>query len=128
VGALADRFSATFCVTIPLIVTVDEPNVIVAPTVTGALAVVYPVPDAEMFAEPRFTPVTVGCVAGVVAPALIVTLADEIVTFVVSLLDRFTVTALGAGVGRVTANVAVLPNPSDVLAGSRIIPGAWSVI
>jgi hypothetical protein len=85
------------------------------------------VADAVMFAEPRFTPVTVGCVVGVVAPALIVTLADEIVTFVVSLLNRLTVTALAAGLGRVMANVVVPPNPSDVLAGRPIIPGAWSV-
>jgi hypothetical protein len=40
VGALADRFSATFWVTIPLIVTFCDANVMVAPTCTVALACV----------------------------------------------------------------------------------------
>ena len=37
-GAAAERFSATFCVVIPLIVTVGDAKLIVAVTCTGALA------------------------------------------------------------------------------------------
>jgi hypothetical protein len=39
-GAGAERFSATFCVVIPLIVTVGDAKLIVAVTCTGALAAV----------------------------------------------------------------------------------------
>ena len=105
-----------------------EPNVIVAPTGTDALAVVYPAADAVMFAEPRFTPVTVGCVAAGVAPALIVTLADEIVTFVrcrrLSGSPSQHCCRSGQGHGKCRGG----PSPSDVLAGSPTIPGSWSVL
>ena len=61
--------------------------------------------------EPRFTPVTVGCVAAGVAPALIVTLADEIVTFVGVAACQVHRHSTAAGVGRVMAKVAVAPEP-----------------
>ena len=58
-----------------------------------------------MSADPRFTPVTVGCWAGVVCPCAIVTLDGEIVTLEVSLLTRSIVTPpTGAPVTRLTGN------------------------
>ena len=54
---------------------------------------------------PMFTPVTWGCVAGVVAPAAIVTVDGDTVTLVVSELARVTVTPpVGAGEGSVMGN------------------------
>jgi hypothetical protein len=71
-------------------------------------------------ADPIPAPVTCGCVAGVVAPAAIKTLAGT-VTLVVSLLARFTVTPpAGAGCDRATANVADCPSATVVVAGTLI--------
>ncbi len=73
-----------------------------------------------MVADPIPAPVTCGCVAGVVAPGAMETLAGA-VTFDVSLLVRFTVTPPGgAGCGRVTGNAADWPSPTVVLAGALI--------
>ena len=70
------------------------------------------------------TPVTWGCVAGVVAPCAMVTDAGEMVTFDVSLLDRFTVTPpAGAAVPRVTFRLVDCPSPTFVLAGRPMVPG-----
>ena len=66
----------------------------VAETCTGPLPLLYPVAAAVMLAEPKLTPVTFGCVAGVNWPAVMVTLAGETVTLDVSLLVRVTVTSL----------------------------------
>src|SRR5450759_654731 len=74
-----------------------------------------------MVADPIPAPVTCGCVAGVVAPPTINTLAGT-VTLDVSLLSRFTVTPLaGAACDRVTANVADSPSPTVVVAGTLIV-------
>jgi hypothetical protein len=51
----------------------------------------------------------------------------EMVTFEVSLLDSVIVRALGAGVARLTAKVAVPPSPTVGFEGRVIDPGAWSV-
>jgi hypothetical protein len=58
-----------------------------------------------MVADPRLTPVTVGCEAGVVWLAAMVTVAGDIVTLLVLLLDRLTVTPpAGAGEDKLIAN------------------------
>ena len=65
--------------------------------------------EALMFADPKLTPVTCGCVAGVVCPAAILTLAGDTVTLVVSLLLSVTVRAELRFVLRVTVPVIVPP-------------------
>jgi hypothetical protein len=45
----------------------------------------------------------------------------------VSLLASVMVTATGAGAPKLTANVAVPPNPTVALVGNTIVPGAWTV-
>ena len=60
-----------------------------------------------MLADPKFTPLTCGCVAGVVCPAAMLTVVGDTVTFVVSLLLSVTVTPPdGAAAGKVTVNAA----------------------
>ena len=74
------------------------------------------------------TPVTCGCAAGVVCPAATVTLAGEIVTLVVSLLLKLTVTPpAGAAVPRVTAKAADWVGPTVTPDGSVMVPGATTV-
>jgi hypothetical protein len=64
----------------------------------------------------RLTPVTNTCVADVVAPAAMKTLAGDTVTFDVSLLARLMVTPpVGAFANRDTANVLNPPIPTDTL-------------
>jgi hypothetical protein len=71
-------------------------------------------------AEPMPAPVTCGCVAGVVAPAAMETLAGT-VTLDVSLLTRFTVRPpAGAGADKDTVNVADCPSATVVVAGTLI--------
>ena len=60
-----------------------------------------------MVTEPTLRPVTWGCVAGIVAPAAMVTAAGDTETLVESLLARLTVTPpAGAGVDNCTAKAA----------------------
>jgi len=74
-------------------------------------------------AVPKLTPVTCGCVAGVVAPAAIVTVAGETVSFDVSLLASVTVTPpAGAGPGRVTGKGFDWPGDTVALDNSPIAP------
>jgi len=76
-----------------------------------------------MVAVPMPAPVTCGCVAGLVAPCGMTTLAGVIVTFEVSLL--FTVRVAppaGAGADSVTAKEVDWPRFTDVLAGDLIVP------
>jgi hypothetical protein len=75
-----------------------------------------------MFADaPGIRPVTVGCVAGVVAPAAMKTLAGDTVTLVLSLLARLTVTPpAGAFWDRVTVNGFDWPKFTEVVAGTPI--------
>ena len=63
-------------------------------------------------AVPRLTPVIVGCTAGAVAPAAMLTLGTEIVTFEVSVLASAIVTADGAPEDKVTGNGMVWLNPT----------------
>jgi hypothetical protein len=64
----------------------------------------------------RLTPVTNTCVADVVAPAAMKTLAGDTVTFDVSLLARLMVTPpVGAFANRDTGNVLNPPIPTDTL-------------
>ena len=80
------------------------------------------------FTEPISTPVTCGCMAGVVAPSAIRTLAGATVIFEVSLLVSATVTPpAGAGAPKVTPNETDRPNPSDRFAGRPIVPGTTTV-
>lgn len=78
-------------------------------------------------ADPTFTAVIVGCVAGLVCPAGIVTLAGETVSFDVSLLERFTVTALPAADGSETVNVPLWLSARVGDADREIPPGAVTV-
>src|SRR5215472_16258189 len=81
-----------------------------------------------MFADPKLTPVTCGCVAGVVCPAAILTLAGDTVTLVVSLLLSVTVTPpAGAAVPRVIAKAADCPGATTTLEGKVMVPGAATV-
>jgi hypothetical protein len=81
-----------------------------------------------MFADPKFTPLTCGCVAGVVCPAAILTVAGDTVTFVVSLLLSVTVTPPdGAGVPKVMVNAVDWPGPTAMPVGRLIVPGAVTV-
>ena len=66
--------------------------------------------------------------SGVVLPALMVTLAGETVTRVVSLLLRVTVTPpAGAAVPSVTGKLTGWLGATDMLAGRLIVPGAMTV-
>jgi hypothetical protein len=69
---------------------------------------------------PGIRPVTVGCVAGVVAPAAMETLAGDTVTLVLSLLARLTVTPpVGAAADRVTVRFVGVPRFTEA-AGTPI--------
>jgi len=80
-----------------------------------------------MFADPRPTPVTCGCVVGVVAPAATSTV-DVTVTLDGSLLVKVTVTPpAGAGVVRVTASGPDCPTPTVTPAANVMEPGLATV-
>jgi len=80
-----------------------------------------------MAAVPMLTPVTCGCTAGVVCPAVMVTLAGEIVTLDGVPLVSDTVMSVCAASGRVTANVADCPSPTEAPDGSTIAPALCTV-
>ena len=122
-GAGVDKTSDRFCVVVAVTVAVEGEKLMLALTVTGWLADVKPGADAVMVAFPKLMPVTCGCVEGVVAPGAITTLAGDIETLVLSLLERETVTPpAGAGPDRVTGNGADTPGPTDTFAGNVIPP------
>ena len=74
-------------------------------------------------ALPGALAVTCGAVAGVVAPAAIVTVAGEMLTLFESLLASVTVTPpAGAGPGSVTWNAADWPKATLTFEGSRMAP------
>ena len=83
---------------------------------------------AWMFAAPRPTPVTWGCVVGVVAPAGTVTL-EVTVTLEGSLLVKVTVTPAPAGAGRGEGhgNGTDCPAPTVTLEANVIEPGLATV-
>src|SRR3954453_20732678 len=79
-----------------------------------------------MLAVPAPTPVTTGCVDGVVAPSGTTTLGVT-VTFVVSLLLSETVTPpAGAGAERVMGNGADVPTGTLTPLGNEIVP--WDTV
>ena len=85
-------------------------------TVAVPLPEVKPTAEAVMLADPMPVPVNCGGVAGVVAPAAMVTVAGDTVTLVVSLLASVTVTPpAGAGADRVISRLAVRPRFTDAL-------------
>ena len=127
-GAGADRFKVRFCVAVPVMVRLVGEKLALAVTCTLWLAEVYPGAEALMLADPKLTPLTCGCVDGVVCPAAMLTLVGDTVTFVVSLLLRVTVTPpAGAAVPSVTANCADWLGPTVMPEGSVIVPGAATV-
>ena len=66
-GAGADRVKLSVCGVAPISVKPPVgPKPSDAPTVTVWLSLLYPPPEAKMMAEPKATPVTCGCVVGVV--------------------------------------------------------------
>ena len=73
------------------------------------------------------TPVIVGCTAGVVWLAGIVTVKGDMVRVLVSVLDNVTVTSAAAACGSVTAKVAVFPRPTGGLTGRPITPAVTTV-
>ena len=81
-----------------------------------------------MLAEPIATPVIVGCVDGVVDPAAMVTVAGEIVSVVVSVLLKVTVTPpVGAADDRLIGNDTVCKFPTDAEAGTFTVPALATV-
>ena len=111
-GAGVDNVSVRFPVTIPLMLRFDGEKRSVTPTCTVRVAAVYPGAVAVMFAAPRLTPVTWGCVVGVVAPAGTTTL-EVAVAFDGSLMVNVTVRPpAGAGAERITGNGADWPSPT----------------
>jgi len=103
-------------------------KLMLAATCTVFLSPKKPAAEALMSADPRLTPVTVGCWAGVVCPCAIVTLDGEIVTLEVSLLTRSMVTPLtGAPVTRLTGNDKVWPGPTLTFESSVIAPSMATV-
>jgi hypothetical protein len=67
-----------------------------------------------MAADPKLTPVTCGCVAGVVAPPATKTLDGDIITFEVSLLASVTITP-SAGAGGVSESGNTTDSPGSVV-------------
>jgi hypothetical protein len=124
-GAGADRFNVRFWVAFLARVRAGEAKLSPAPTVTVALAPVKPEAEALMVAVPKLTPVTLGCVAGVVVPCEMKTSAGDIVALDVSLLERWTVTPpSGAPVTKEMGKVADWFGPTVMPAGSVIAPNS----
>ena len=127
-GAGADRFKVRFWVAMPVRVRLAGEKLALAATCTLWLADVYPGAEAVMFADPKFTPLTCGCVAGVVWPPAILTVAGDTVTFVVSLLLSVTVTPpVGAGAGRLIVNAVERFGPTVTLEGRTMVPALTTV-
>ena len=81
-----------------------------------------------MFADPRFTPVTCGCVAGVTALAAICTVPGEIETVEALSLVSVTVTPpVGAGVDSVMGNDTDCVSPTESPDCVPMVPGGVTV-
>lgn len=80
-----------------------------------------PEPEALMATVPSATPVTLGCDAGVVCPALKKIVCGEMVSFDSSALVSVTLVATAAALANVTLKVLVCPGPTNTLAG-RLMP------
>lgn len=127
-GAAADKARGRMPVAFWAIVKVVCLKVTVAFTWTDCLALVKPVAEAVISAEPTFTPVICGWTVGVVAPCAMTTLEGDIETFFASLLDSDTVTPpAGAGLAKVIAKGATWARFSVGLVGSTIVPGFATV-
>jgi hypothetical protein len=126
-GAGDDSVSVRFCVATPLIVRVGGTKLSDEVTTTVPLPVAKPDADAVIVADPKLMPVTCGCTAGVVWPAGMVTADGEIVTFVVSLLPKVTVVAVGASPLRLTAKVTGWFRGAFVLSGTIMAPRVTTV-
>jgi hypothetical protein len=121
-GAGPESVRVRFCVLPTRMLGDCGVSAMLAATCTACVAEVYVGAVAVIVALPGATPVTCGAVAGVVAPAEIVTVAGEIETTAGLLLDRATVTAVGAGADKVTWNGADWPRPILSPEGSAIVP------
>jgi hypothetical protein len=127
-GANPVKFNVRFWVAPAARVSVFGENVIPPTTCTCWLAVMNPEAVALIFAAPKLTPVTCGCVAGVIAVAGMKTLAGEIVTFEVSLLARLMVTPpAGAPVSSVIGNDTDRPGFTVTPLGRAIAPNSPTV-
>jgi hypothetical protein len=127
-GAAEESASVNWFAPGPLNVTVDGEKLSAPDTCTVWLADVYPDADALIVADPKLTPVTCGCEAGVTDPAPINTLSGATDTFEASLLLNVTVTPpAGAGVESVTGKATDWLVPSDTPPGSPMLPGALAV-
>lgn len=117
-GAGAERFNVTFRVVIPVIVTEGCEKLRVAVEFTVPEPGVYPVADAVTVTLPRLTPVTCGCVVGVVAPFGTTNGPAETCTFEGSALATVKVVSAGAGADKDTASVTDWPSDTAVVAGT----------
>ena len=127
-GAGAGKFRIRFCVAAAMSVTLSGENRIVAVTCTGWLADVKPGAEALMIADPKLIPFTCGCVAGVVEPVAMNTLAGVTLTFDGSLLASVTVMPpAGAAAGSVIGNATDWPSPTLALDDTRMVPGLTTV-
>jgi hypothetical protein len=123
-GAWTERVRDRFCAPLPLTMDMLPGKKLAEPvTLTGTLALVYPVAVAVIVAVPKLTPVTVGVAAGVVWPWGMNTLEETRLTLDVSLLARLTVTPPdGAGMPNVTENGTCCPGGNVTLDAREIEP------
>ena len=126
-GAGDDRVSVRFCVAIPLIVRVGGVKLSDAVTSTEPLSLANPGADAVIVADPKLTPVTCGCTAGVVWPAGMITVAGETVTFG-ELDTKVTVTFVGACPLKLMGKATGRFRGAFVLSGTMTDPRATTVI
>lgn len=83
---------------------------------------------AVIVADPRLIPFTFGCVAGLIEPALIETVAGVIVTLLLSLLVSVMATPPeGAGAERAIENDTDWPGPTTTFDGRTMFPGLATV-
>src|SRR5687768_2424190 len=81
-----------------------------------------------MVTAPTLTPVICGCTAGCVWPPAILTVVGDMVSLFVLLFARVTVRPEGgAGVDKVIGKATDLPNSTEGLAGSMIVPGFTTI-
>jgi hypothetical protein len=128
-GAAPESVRVTLCGPNEVAVSVGCGHPTVAAIVTVWLEFVYPGADALIVVEPTLTPFTLGCVAGVVCPAAIVTVAGVTVALLGSALLKVTVTPpAGAATGSVTVKVAGPARGAVTPEGNPIGPAVTTVI
>ena len=85
--------------------------------------------EALMVADPKLIPLTCGCMAGVVEPAAMITLAGVTLTFDGSLLASVTVMPpAGAAAGKVIENATDWPSPTLPLDDTWIAPPGLATV